>query len=176
VITSLAAFAAGAAAAMPILKASGAEAEVPENDGFQVWPRRVSITIGVALALEATFVAVWMTTSRSTDVTYILVALNASAMGLQMNAIRSLHVPGVSTTAFTATFINLVSGITTRSLNVPTVRRLTANIASLAIGALLGDLMLGHAHAYAPLVPALVMALVIAVASVALKQGPVQPP
>jgi uncharacterized membrane protein YoaK (UPF0700 family) len=117
-----------------------------------------------------------MTTSRSTDVTYILVALNASAMGLQMNAIRSLHVPGVSTTAFNATFINLVSGITTRSLKAPTVRRLTANIASLAIGALLGDLMLSHAHTYAPLVPALVMALVIAVASVAPKQEPVQPP
>jgi uncharacterized membrane protein YoaK (UPF0700 family) len=170
VVISLAAFAAGAAVAMPILKAFGAEADVRENEVFRVWPRRVSVALGVALVLEAGFLAVWMTTSPSAGVTYTLVALNASAMGLQMNAIRSLHVPGVSTTAFTATFINLVSGITTWSLGAPTVRRLTGAIASMAAGAWLGDLMLSHAHTYAPLVPAIVIAIVIAIASVALRQ------
>jgi hypothetical protein len=43
-------------------------------------------------------------------------ALSAVALGLQANAIRDLHVPGISTTAFTATFIGLFSGLAAWSL------------------------------------------------------------
>jgi uncharacterized membrane protein YoaK (UPF0700 family) len=93
----------------------------------------------------------------------------AAAMGLQMNAIRSLHVPGVSTTAFTATFISLASGLAIWSLTASSTRRLTATMISLAAGAFLGDWMLSHAHPYAPAVPVIVMAVVIAIASVILK-------
>ena len=39
----------------------------------------------------------------------------------------------------------------------------------MAAGAFLGDLMLSHAHRYAPVVPAVVTAVVIAIAWVALK-------
>jgi hypothetical protein len=39
----------------------------------------------------------------------------------------------------------------------------------MAAGALLGDLMLRHAHRYAPVVPEVVTAVVIAIAWVALK-------
>jgi uncharacterized membrane protein YoaK (UPF0700 family) len=85
-------------------------------------------------------------------------------MGLQMNAIRSLHVPGVSTTAFTATFIELASGVATWSLTAPSARRLTATMVSTAAGALAGDWMLSHAHPYAPAVPAIVMAVTIGIA------------
>jgi hypothetical protein len=81
-----------------------------------------------------------------------------------MNAIRSLHVPGVSTTAFTATFIELASGVAARSLTAPSARRLTATMASTAAGALVGDWMLSHAHRYAPAVPAIVTAVAIAIA------------
>jgi hypothetical protein len=42
----------------------------------------------------------------------------------------------------------------------------------MVVGAMVGDWMLSHAHTYAPVLPALVMALVIAIASVALKQEP----
>jgi hypothetical protein len=42
----------------------------------------------------------------------------------------------------------------------------------MVVGAVVGDWTLGHAHTYAPVLPALVMALVIAIASVALKQKP----
>ena len=38
---------------------------------------------------------------------YILMALSALALGLQANTIRSLHVADVSTTAFTAAYIDL---------------------------------------------------------------------
>jgi uncharacterized membrane protein YoaK (UPF0700 family) len=110
-----------------------------------------------------------MTTSTPASLAYILVALGAFAMGLQMNAIRSLHVPGISTTAFTATFISLASGIASRSLEAHSARRLTATMVSMAAGAFLGDWMLGHAHPYAPVVPLIVIAGVIWVASVALR-------
>ena len=171
-VISLAAFIAGAALAMPVLKAFGGNqevaVEVKDNDVSQVWPRRVSVTLGIGLVLQVGFLAGWMTTTPA-HLAYILVALGAFAMGLQMNAIRALHVPGISTTAFTATVISLASGIGTWSLSAPALRRLTGCMAGLAAGAFLGDWMLHHAHPYVPVVPAIVIAAVVSVASVALK-------
>jgi uncharacterized membrane protein YoaK (UPF0700 family) len=118
------------------------------------------------LLAQLGFLAGWMTTSQPSHVSYLLVGLNAFAMGVQMNAIRSLHVPGISTTAASATFIGLASAITTRSLPAPAVRRLSGVLGGMAAGAALGDWMLNHAHLYAPVLPVLVIAIVIAVASV----------
>jgi uncharacterized membrane protein YoaK (UPF0700 family) len=165
-IISLAAFAAGAALAMPILKAFDGDQEIEDNDVIQAWPRRVSVALAIALILQAGFFAVWITASSPADLAYILVAVGAFAMGIQMNAIRSLHVPGVSTTAFTATFIELASGVATWSLTAPSARRLIATMLSTAAGALVGDWMLGHAHPYAPAVPTIVMAVAITIALV----------
>jgi len=169
VVISLAAFAAGAAAAMPILKAFNGDKEIEDKDVFQVWPRRVSIVLAISLLLQGGFLAVWVTAASPAARAYPLMALSALAMGLQMNAIRSLHVPGVSATAFTAGYIELASGLTTWSLTAHSVRRLAATIICLAAGACLGDFMLRHAQTYAPVVPAIVIAGVIAVALVALE-------
>jgi uncharacterized membrane protein YoaK (UPF0700 family) len=168
-VVSLAAFAAGAALAMPILRAFDGDQEIADDKVFQTWPRRVSIALAVALILQVSFLAVWIAAASPASLTYVLIALAAFAMGLQMNAIRSLHVPGISTTAFTATFISLASGLATWSLTAPSARRLTATMVSLAAGAFLGDWMLSHAHPYAPAVPAAVTAAVIAIARVTLK-------
>jgi Protein of unknown function (DUF1275) len=82
-------------------------------------------------------------------------------------------VPGISVTALTATFADLASGVGKWSLPAPAVRRLAGSLVAVAVGAFVGDVMLGHAHAYAPVVPMIVMAVVISVASVALKpRGP----
>jgi uncharacterized membrane protein YoaK (UPF0700 family) len=175
VVISLAAFAAGAALAMPILHAVGAETDLRGKAVFQLWPRRASIALGVALVMAIAFLAVWTTTSAPIHLAYILIALSAFAMGMQMNAIRSLHVPGISTTAFTATFISLANGVMPWSLTAPAVRRLAGSLVGLVAGAFLGDWMLIHAHAYAPVVPVAVIALVIAIASVALKPEPAAP-
>jgi uncharacterized membrane protein YoaK (UPF0700 family) len=169
VLISLAGFAAGAALAMPILKAFDGDREIEDKDIFQVWSRRVSIALAIALALQVGFLVVWMTAASPANLAYILIALSALAMGLQMNAIRSLHVPGVSTTAFTAGYIDLASGLTTWSLTAHSARRLAASMICMAAGAFFGDWMLGHAHAYAPAVPVFVTAAVVVIASVALK-------
>ena len=96
-------------------------------------------------------------------------ALSALGLGLQANAIRSLNVPSISTTAFTAASIDLFSGLVTWSLTAYSARRLVASVVGMAAGALLGDVMLRNAHPYAPVVPAAVTAAVIAIAWVALK-------
>ncbi len=96
-------------------------------------------------------------------------ALSALAMGLQANAIRSLHVPSISTTAFTATFIDVFSGLVTWSLTAYSARRLAASMVGMAAGAFLSDWMLSHAHPYAPVVPAVITAVVIAIPWVVLK-------
>jgi uncharacterized membrane protein YoaK (UPF0700 family) len=169
VVISLAAFAAGAALAMPILQASGGDQEAADGKAFQAWPRRVSIALVIVLMLQVGFLAVWITAASPASLAYILMALSALAMGLQANTIRMLHVPGVSTTAFTATFIGLFSGLVTWSLTAHSGVRLTATMVAMAAGAFLGDWMLGHAHPYAPVVPAAVTAVVIAIARLALK-------
>jgi uncharacterized membrane protein YoaK (UPF0700 family) len=169
VAISLAAFAAGAALAMPILRAFDGDKETEDNNVIQAWPRRVLIALAIALVLQAGFLAVWVTAASPASLAYILMALSASAMGLQMNAVRSLHVPGISTTAFTATFVGLVSGLVIWSLTAHSAWRLTATMVSVVAGAFLGDWMLSHAHPYAPVVPAAITAVVIAIAWLALK-------
>jgi uncharacterized membrane protein YoaK (UPF0700 family) len=169
VIISLAAFAVGAALALPILKAFNGDQETEDDQVLQAWPRRVSIALVIALVLQAGFVAVWVTAARPASLAYILMALSALALGLQANAIRSLHVPSISTTAFTATYIDLASGLVTWSLTAHSARRLIASVVAMAAGACVGDLMLSHAHRSAPVVPAVVTAIVIAIAWVVLK-------
>jgi uncharacterized membrane protein YoaK (UPF0700 family) len=172
VVISLAAFAVGAALAVPILKTFNGDQEIEDNQVFQAWPRRVSIALAIALVLQAGFVAVWVTAARPASLAYILMALSALALGLQANAIRSLHVPSISTTAFTATYIDLATGLVTWSLTAHSARRLTASVVAMAAGACLGDLMLSHAHRSAPVVPAVVTAVIIAIAWVAMKPRP----
>ena len=104
---------------MPILKSFSGDEEMEDSGVVQAWPRRPSIVLGVALVAQVGFLAVWMTNSLSIDIVRILVGLAAVAMGLQINAVRFLHVPGVSTTAVTASFISLVSAIATWSLKPP---------------------------------------------------------
>ena len=173
VAIALAAFVAGAMLAMPILKTFDGDRGTDDKNVFQVWPRRVSIVLTIALILQVGFLAVWATAASPATLAYPLMALSAFAMGLQINAIRALHVPGISVTAFTATFADLASGVAKESLTVPALRRLAGTPVAIVAGALLGDWMLGHIHRYAPLPPLFVIAAVISVASMALKpRGP----
>jgi uncharacterized membrane protein YoaK (UPF0700 family) len=164
VVISLAGFAVGVALAVPILKAFGGDRGTADNPVFHAWPRRVSIALTIALVLQAAFMVVWVTAASPAHLAYVLMALSALALGLQANAIRSLNVPSISTTAFTATYIDLATRLVTWSLTAHSARRLTASVVAMAAGACLGDLMLGHAHPYAPVVPLVVTAIVIVIA------------
>lgn len=93
VLISLGAFALGAVLAMPILRWFDGDQEIEDKNVFRICPRRVSITLGVASAVQIGFLVVWTTARPSAKVTYSLLGLGAFALGLQMNAARSLHQP-----------------------------------------------------------------------------------
>jgi uncharacterized membrane protein YoaK (UPF0700 family) len=168
---SLATFALGAAVAMPILHSFDGDVELDDTQVQHVWPRQTTMALGLSLAPQVAFLAVWMRYSPPSRATLTLMGLIAFAMGVQMNAVRFLHVPGISTTAATATFIDLVSGIATRSLKAPAVRRLSGVLVGIVLGALVGDLMLRYVGSEAPVVPVVINAMVLGSAAVALKQS-----
>jgi uncharacterized membrane protein YoaK (UPF0700 family) len=177
-IVSLAAFAVGVFLARRILR---------PTIGSGLWPRRVSITLGVGLLLQAAFVAGWVATAgrpaHGTGTVETLVALSALAMGLQSAAVMSLGVTGVFTTAATATLLYLVSDVADwvppaeeygmRDVERARAKRLERRrvagvLAGLVAGAVAGAALLMHARAYAPVLPLIATGLVIATASVAL--------
>jgi uncharacterized membrane protein YoaK (UPF0700 family) len=170
VLISLGAFAAGAALAMPILHSFGGDVELDDSQKHRIWPRHATMALGLSLIMQVTFLAVWMAYPPPASAAFALVGLNAFAMGVQMNAIRLLHVPGVSTTAATATYISLVSGIATRSLKAPAARRLFGVVLGIAVGALVGDLMVRYIRSDAPVLPVVVNAAVLIIATMGLNQ------
>jgi uncharacterized membrane protein YoaK (UPF0700 family) len=163
VLIAVAAFAAGVFVATRIVGASR---------GSGVWPRRVSVALGLAMVLQAVFLAVWMATSGrpgsgSGDA---LAALMALAMGLQSGAVMALAVQGVFTTAATATVMFLMRDVAAPSGSAAAEpARLARVLAALFAGATAGGLLLVHARAYAPVLPLVATALVIATASTALR-------
>jgi uncharacterized membrane protein YoaK (UPF0700 family) len=173
-IVSLIAFAVGALLATQILQPT-------IRSGL--WPRRVSITLGIGLLLQAVFVAGWVATAgrppHGTGAVEFLVALSALAMGLQSRAVMSLGVTGVFTTAATATLLYLASDVAdwwpqaeepskhAQHAQAKRIerRRVASILAGLIAGAAAGAALLVRARPYAPLLPLILTALVIAAAS-----------
>jgi uncharacterized membrane protein YoaK (UPF0700 family) len=168
VLIAVAAFAAGVFVATRIAGAS---------KGSGVWPRRVSAALGLAMVAQAVFLAVWLATSGrpGTGSGDALTALMALAMGLQSGAVMALAVQGVFTTAATATVMFLMRDIAAWPGSAAAERaRLAAVLGALFAGATAGGLLLVHARAYAPVLPLVTTALVIATASSAphMRTGP----
>jgi uncharacterized membrane protein YoaK (UPF0700 family) len=162
VVVSLVAFAVGVLLAVQIVKASR---------GSGLWPRRVSIALGVSVLAEAAFLVAWVATSGlpSTDATYLLIGSAALAMGVQSGAVMSLGVTGVFTTAATATLIDFMADVAGWSPSAIELRRFAGVLVGLLAGATAGALLFVHARDYAPVLPLIATVLVIAAASLALK-------
>lgn len=159
---ALAAFTAGVAVAMKIVK---------PTRGTALWPRRVSIALSLSALAWVWFLAGWIATSGrpSTALGHALIGVSALAMGAQSGAVISLGVPGVVTTAATATLVELVSDLAGWS-QAPNERgRLVGVLAGLCVGAAAGALLLAHARSYAPALPLIGTLLVITIASRTLK-------
>jgi uncharacterized membrane protein YoaK (UPF0700 family) len=157
VVTSLVAFAVGGAVSMAILR--------DREQGPVVttaWSTRVTTALGVSLFAQVVFAAVWVGASTPTHRIGVLVALAAFAMAVQMNAVRALAVPGISTTAFTATFIMLAGLVVTPAASAAAARRLAATLVALVVGAVVGALLVEHYPSATPVVPLLVNAAVLA--------------
>ena len=155
---SLLCFAAGVTLATRIVRAS---------QGSGVWPARVSLTLGLAWLVQVVFAVVWAAGSGRPDAgwTEALLALSALAMGMQSGAILSLGVTGVFTTAATATVMFLMRDEAEES-TAPSGEqaRFARVLVALVAGAAAGGLLLGHARAWAPVLPLAATGAVLAAA------------
>ena len=163
-MVAMAAFSVGVYLGTRIVKPRG-------RGGSGVWPRRVTVTLGLSLLGHAGFLIVWFAFrgQPSDEVALVLLGCWALAMGMQSAAIRSLHVEGVFTTAATATFIFIVADLVTWRRSVEERRRLRGVLISLSLGALTGGLLLVHAHIYGLVLPLVATVLVVATATLAFR-------
>jgi len=156
VIVALAAFSAGVFAGTRI---------VGDAPRAGVWSPRWTAALGVALAFEAAFVVVWLVVSGHPGdaMADVLVGLFAVAMGIQSSAVMALGVQGVFTTASTGTVMFLMRDLATGSRAAASDRtRLVGILVALVAGAAAGGLLLVHARDWAPVLPLVVTALVVA--------------
>jgi uncharacterized membrane protein YoaK (UPF0700 family) len=166
VVVSIVAFSAGVYLSWRIVQ------PVSASETAGVWPRRVTIALGLSLIAHVAFLAVWMAVNgrQLPGVTACLLGLWAFAMGMQSAAVRSLHVDGVFTTAATATFLFLAGDIATWSATTAERRRLAGVLLALLLGAISGGWLVARALVYAPLLPLTVTLLVVVVAATALRE------
>jgi uncharacterized membrane protein YoaK (UPF0700 family) len=128
-----------------------------------VWPPAVSEVLGLAAVAQSVFLLVWIVTSGTPAgrETYVLLGLSALAMGLQSGAVRTLGIPGVFTTAATATVIGLMSDVAPHA-GATDKARLAAVLGGLLTGAAAGGLLLTNLRTSAAALPLAVTLLVIA--------------
>ena len=163
IVASMAAFAVGVYLSTQIVK-------LPE--GSCLWPKQVTVALGLSLIAHAVFLAVWFASNGqpSIDVAHVLLGTWALAMGMQSAAVRTLHVEGVFTTAATATIVFLAGDITNWSATVVERRRFAGVLVSLFLGATAGGLLLVHAHIYAPLLPFVITVMAVATAAMVFRE------
>jgi uncharacterized membrane protein YoaK (UPF0700 family) len=158
VIVALCAFAAGVCLATRILSPASRS---------DVWPRRVTLALGVTVVAQAAFAALWLSVSGHASLTAacFLLGISALGMGFQTAAVFSLGIQGVFTTAATATFTVLSGDSAQWSNTEPERHRLAALLIALTVGAIGGGLLMVHARDFAPLLPLCASALVVVIAA-----------
>jgi uncharacterized membrane protein YoaK (UPF0700 family) len=145
---------------------------VQPSEGTGIWPRAVTIALGVSLIAHAIFLTVWFASNGqpSNNVAHVLLGLWGFAMGMQSAAVRRLHVEGVFTTAATATIILLVGDLANWTETVAERRRLAGVLVSLFVGATAGGALLVKAHMYAPVLPFAITVAAVATAAIVLRE------
>src|SRR5262245_26848220 len=169
VLASMAGFAGGVYLATKIIRRSSQSAA---HEGEQatgvVWPRLTTFALGISLLPHLCFLVIWFATSGrpGDNLIPVLLAVWALAMGNQSAAVRQLNVGGIFTTAATATFIiQLGDWADARSRSRPEHARLCAGVISLAIAATADSRLHIHAPVYAPVLPFVIAAGVVAIAA-----------
>ena len=146
--------------------ALGARLVDPGRDRL-VWSPRITWALGVELVLLVGFgVAWWVTGPRPAGLALAgLIALSAMAMGVQSAVARRCAVSGVTTTYITGTLTSLMAELAALSAPPLDWGRSTAVLAALVVGAAVGALAQARFALAAPIVPAVLLTAVIAVAA-----------
>jgi len=171
ILAAMAGFAAGIYLATKIVRRfEPSAANKNQQPTGVVWPRQTTLALSISLLPHLCFVLIWFATSArpGAGVIPVLLATWALAMGMQSAAVRQLDVPGIFTTAATATFIFLFGDWAyNRPLTGEEHSRLRGVLLSLALGATAGGLLLIHAPIYAPVLPFVItIGVVVTAASV----------
>jgi uncharacterized membrane protein YoaK (UPF0700 family)/lipid-binding SYLF domain-containing protein len=163
ILTAMASFAVGVYVSTSIVKPS-------KESG--IWSPRVTAALGLSLIPHAVFPVLWLSWNGrpSVDAAHVLLGLWGLAMGMQSAAVRRLHVDGVFTTAATATIIFLAGDLTNWSATAAERRRLAGVLVALFVGATAGGVLLVHAPLYAPVLPFVITAAVVATAAAVLRE------
>lgn len=129
-----------------------------ENDQ-PVWPGRVGLTLSVELGLLTVFAAWWEATGGHPPgpQTYGLLALNATALGIQSAAVLRFGVPGLSTTYLTGTLTQFVASLSRGRV----LKQSLASLAAVVSGGAIGAVLAVEAPHFMPIVPLGVLALVL---------------
>ena len=145
----------------------GARLARREGPPRSVWPRAVSGALVVELAVFAVFAVWWVVGGGhpSGRATYVLIAVNSMALGIQSSAVLQLGVSGLSTTYLTGTLTQVVASLTSPHATVP--KRSLVVLLALVAGAGLGAIVTVEVPLAAPAVPLGSVALVLVVATAA---------
>jgi uncharacterized membrane protein YoaK (UPF0700 family) len=137
----------------------GSRASGPAQADQPAWPDRVSRTLTLELALLTAFAAWWEATGGHPPATqnYGLLAINATALGIQSAAVLRFGVPGLSTTYLTGTLTQFVASLTRGRFLTQSLASLIALVSGGAIGAVLAV----EAPRFMPIVPLGALALVL---------------
>ncbi|WP_188488060.1 DUF1275 family protein [Williamsia phyllosphaerae] len=120
---------------------------------------------GIEFALLCGLGAIWVATDgRPTGIAqFVALALTAAAMGMQSRAFAMYRLPGVTTTYFTGTLTNLLTGLVTDS----TVNRAAAvALMSLLVGAAASGALVSVLPIAAPALPLGLLAAALAMIAV----------
>jgi uncharacterized membrane protein YoaK (UPF0700 family) len=139
---------------------------------------RRELLLGVTAAIEAIIVAeaVTMTalaaTPVQTGVRYALIVVLSATMGVQNATARKLAVPDLTTTVLTLTITGIAAdGPLAGATGAHAARRLIS-IAAMLVGALVGAVLVLHAHIVYPLAIALILLAAVALFAIVWARPP----
>jgi uncharacterized membrane protein YoaK (UPF0700 family) len=153
-------------------KASPAEF-ADDEDPVSVLPAHVNWTLFAELVLLAGLTVGWeVSDARPTGwAQFCLLAVTASAMGMQASAVKEMGLTDVSTTFLTGTLTALVSSLVSPGQETPHGPRRFGVLIGLAAGAGLCGLLVATAPVAVPALPLAALIATLVLASVPLRNG-----
>jgi uncharacterized membrane protein YoaK (UPF0700 family) len=130
-----------------------------------VWPRQITRAIVVEASTLVIGGVIWEVTGSTPTgtVTYVLLVINAIALGTQSSAVLRFGISGLSTTYLTGTLTHVMAAIGTRGVRLP--RRSVGALCGLVGGATIGAVVAVEVPRLAPAVPLVALLVVIAAAT-----------
>jgi uncharacterized membrane protein YoaK (UPF0700 family) len=143
----------------------GAAATAAATAAEEDWPAMVTAALGAEFALLAGLSAGWELTGTSPAgaVQFVLLAMAATAMGVQSTAVRGLGRGDFSTTYLTGQLTGLISALVTPGQRNWPGWRQPGPLLTLAAGALVSGILIANAPAAVPVIILAPICLVLAV-------------